>query len=173
MFHRLRWLILILSIAALPSLPAQQPKNAAAPIPATILNAKRILITNGGSDITGWQVFQRAGTPNEPYNAFYLAMKDWAHYELVNDPANADLVFEISFAAPLTDTVKLSTYSPHLRLTIIDAKTHVILWSMLAPVEGAFRKVTWEKNYASGVTNLMTQLKTFTVSTQAVGDGGR
>lgn len=173
MIRRLHWLSLILAVVVIPSLPAQQPKDASAPIPALILSAKKVFITNGGSDVMSWSAFQHAGTPNEPYNAFCLAMKDWGHYNLVSDPSNADLIFEISFGAPLVDADKLPTYAPHLRLTIVDAKTHFNLWSILAPVGGAYRKVTFEKNYATGLASLMTQLKKLTATTQAVDGAGK
>lgn len=93
-------------------------------------------------------------------------MKNWGRYELVGSPADADLVFEISFAAPLVAADKLSTFAPYLRLEILDAKTHFLLWTIVEPVEGAYRKATWGKNFNTGVTNLVSDLKNITGETQ-------
>ena len=61
------------------------------------------------------------------------------------------------FTAPL---VTGPTYAPQLELTILDGKTHVPLWIFTQPVEGAFRKTTWKKNYSDGIAALMGQLRT-------------
>ena len=49
----------------------------------------------------GFQTFRKLDDVNQPYNAFYAAMKEWGKYTLVVSPAEADLVFEIRFNAPL------------------------------------------------------------------------
>jgi hypothetical protein len=36
------------------------------------------------------------------------------------------------------------------------------MWTLVQPVDGAFRKSTWRKNYLAGVSNLMDQLKSIT-----------
>ena len=64
-------------------------------------------------------------------------MKNWGRYELVGSPSDADLVFEISFAAPMVGADKLTTFAPNLRLEILDAKTHFLLWTIIEPVDGA------------------------------------
>jgi hypothetical protein len=64
---------------------------------------------------------------------------------------------------------KLSTFAPHLRLRILDAKAHFVLWTIVEPVEGAYRKETWEKNFNAGVTNLVSDLKNMSGETQTAG----
>ena len=73
-------------------------------------------------------------------------MKSWGRYELVASPADADLVFELRFTAPIADFGKTAIYEPQLGLSIFDTKTHFVLWTLTEPVQGAFRKATWEKN---------------------------
>jgi hypothetical protein len=68
-------------------------------------------------------------------------MKSWNHYEIVDSPADAELIFEIG------------------NLAIVDAKTHVRLWTLAGPVDGAFRKATFEKNLNEGLSLLMEDLK--------------
>jgi hypothetical protein len=70
-------------------------------------------------------------------------------------PADADLVFEIRFTAPASEFGKVNSFEPQLGAAILDAKTHFILWSLIEPVAGAFRKGTWEKNVNQGVNKMM------------------
>jgi hypothetical protein len=44
-------------------------------------------------------------------------------------------------------------------LTILETKSHYLLWTVTEPVEGAVRKATWEKNFGQGMTNLLDDLK--------------
>ena len=53
----------------------------------------------------------------------------------------------------------MTTYEPQLNLSILDAKTHFRLWTLVEPVGGAFRRVTWDKNFADGMSRLMNDLK--------------
>ena len=145
---------------------APKPPAATAPTPTAIQTARRVFLGNAGVDSSSYPAFQRSGDVNQPYNWFYAAMKNWGRYQLVGTPAGADLVFEISFAAPLVGADKLATFAPYLRLEILDAKTHFVLWTIVAPVEGAYRKATWEKNFTSGVTSLMSDLKNIAGETQ-------
>jgi hypothetical protein len=136
-----------------------KPAMATAPMPAAIQSAKRVFLGNAGVDGLSMQTFRMSGDMNQPYNSFYAAMKNWGRYEFVGSPADADLVFEISFAAPLTGSEKLLTYAPHLRVEIFDAKTHFLLWTIVEPVDGAYRKATWDNNFNTGMTNLVRDLK--------------
>lgn len=151
-------LTLALALLSTPFLAAQQAKEAA-PLPVQIAAAKRIFISNGGVDGNSLEAFRRTGGSDQPYNQFYNAMKGWGRYELVAAPADADLVLEIRFAAPLTGCDKICSYAPQLGLTILDAKTHFTLWTLIEPVDGAFRKATWEKNFSKGMTNLMDDMR--------------
>ena len=42
------------------------------------------------------------------------------------------------------------TYGPEFNLAIVDAKTHVRLWTLVGPVDGAFRKATFEEESGRG-----------------------
>lgn len=107
MFRGIRFAACCLSLFAALAVPvplsqAQTAQIPLAPIPAPILAARKVFISNGGADLIVWRAFQRAGIPNEPHSSFYAAMKSWGRYELVHDPAEADLVFEVRFCSPLT-----------------------------------------------------------------------
>ncbi len=160
--------LLAIAVGAAPAMQAQQPNGTpAAPVPAPIVTGKTAFISNAGMDSMSLSVFRNAGDPDQPYNEFYAAMKSWGRYKLVANPADADLVFEIRFTAPITDFGKVTTYDPQLDLTIVDAKTHFTLWSLIEPVNGAMRKETWEKNVARGMTNLVNDVKRLSVPPSA------
>ena len=114
-------------------------------MPAPIVTAKKVFISNGGVDRAAPAAFKRAGDSNEPYNRFYAAMKSWGRYDLVASPADADLVFDLRFTAPNADLGKTAIYEAQLGLSIFAAKTHFVLWTLTEPVQGAFRRATGRK----------------------------
>jgi hypothetical protein len=86
----------------------------AAPIPAQIITPEKVFISNGGVHSVALAAFKRAGDTKEPHNRFYADMKSWGRWEIVASPADADLVFEIPFTAPLADFGKTAMYEPQL-----------------------------------------------------------
>lgn len=143
------------------SLAAKAQQNAVAPpapVPSQLLTSKKVFISNGGLDGAAFDLFRQVGNVNQPYNAFYGAVNSWGRYKLVSSPAEADLVFEIRFISPIVGVKYDPRYAP-LSLTIYDAKTHFVLWTILAPVEHAFRKNTFVRNVNQGIAALMADLK--------------
>lgn len=141
---------------------AQEGIAPQAPVPSQLFTAKKIFISNGGVDGIAFQAFRRLGNVNQPYNAFYSALSSWGKYTLVAAPAEADVVFEIRFTAPFDGDEHVTSYVPQLNLTIYDAKTRFVLWTILAPVNGAFRKATFVKNVNEGIAMLVANLKGLT-----------
>src|SRR5919198_272797 len=112
----------------LPTFAQGQTKDA--PTPSQILAAKKVFISNVGADAEVITTFKRMGQSRMPYERFYSEMKNWGRYELVSSPADADLVFEIRFLAPISDcTGSFTTYTPQYTLSIVDVKTHFTLWT--------------------------------------------
>ena len=127
-----RMALILCLIALVPNLPAKTRKNIpAAPLPAEIINAKRIFLSNGGGC-------------DPACDAFYAAMKKWGEYQIVGSLGEADLIVELSYQVEnmgtrmwsATNTYNNTTqvYSrqvvdPKLILTIYDAKTKNSLWS--------------------------------------------
>ena len=149
-----------MSIALLPVSNAgaqTSPPAPAAPIPVQIPTGKKVFISNAGSDT-------ETDVPDLTYNRFYADVKNWGKYELVPAPADADLVFEISFLAPtgpisVTGGSGISSVNTHFRLVILDPKTHVVLWTLKEQVRPANRVSTERKNYDQAMTNLVDDLK--------------
>jgi hypothetical protein len=159
-----------LVLLVVPILRAQTPAPPG-PIPAPIPAAQKIFIANGGMDAFSLQAFQELDlTGTDPYNSLYATVKSWGNYQLVSSPADADLVLEIRFTAPLTNVgdhanwgfqriLANTTWQFQTDLTIYDAKTHVLLWRVTQPVRPANLKGTWRKNIADANAALAGDLK--------------
>src|SRR5579864_6104473 len=129
------------------------PLPANAPAPEQIVAGKKVFLSNAGSEGSP-NINRYNGGPNLHYNLFYAAMKSWGHYEITPAPADADLIFEISFADPI---VGINTVSggaeddPQFRLRILDLKTHTLLWTIIEHVQTA-------KNFNTELNEAMDQL---------------
>jgi hypothetical protein len=148
----------LLSVLFLPGQVAAK-STTKAPVPSQIISAKKVFISNGGSDAISLAAFKKDGDRDKPYNLFYATMKTWGKYELVSTPGEAHLVMEVRFGAPLIDADKLPTYAPQLSVLIFDAQTHFLLWTITEPTEGAYRKATFERNLDETFANVMKELK--------------
>jgi hypothetical protein len=121
---------------------AQAPSSdAAGPVPPAIRAAKKIFISNAGSD-SGLFPEPFTGDPDRPYTEFYNALKAAGQYQLVSDPAQADLVLELRLLAPNGPQDPNKSYGasdplPMLRLVIYDRATHYVLWAITESVQGA------------------------------------
>ncbi len=134
------------------------PNLSGPPLPAQLRAAHRVFVSNLGAD---------PGVPGDPdasYNQFYADLQTWGRYQLVSAPAEADLVFQLRVAAPISgvDVVNgngSSRRSLQLQLTILDPVTHVTLWAVQVPVGPAARKKTMERAQQQAVKNLTSKLK--------------
>jgi hypothetical protein len=157
--------VLSLAIVCLctPRLDGQDTNALSAPIPTQLRTAKKIFIANGGVDAIASRWLD--GDDDRLYNLVFNSAKSSGRYELVLAPADADLVWDVQFAVPTTasGTEKAGTspdFYPQLRLTIMDPKTHIVLWTVTTGVEKAFRQKTLDKNIETAVGTLMNKLTT-------------
>jgi len=127
------------------------------PVPAQIMNAKSVFISNTAPDGMPSNILENFGEPNRPYDQLYAAMKTWGRYELADSPEPADLVMEIHFMRSYA-TGGLGE-GAEFYLSILDTKTHYVLWTLVEPVKAAVRKVSWEKNIDDSVGRLVSDLK--------------
>ena len=140
-------LLLLAAFAFLPAVYAQQPPPG--PIPGPIASAQKIFIGNAGMDAFSMQAFGELGlNGTAPYDTLYSTVKSWGNYQLVGSPADADLVLEIRFTAPFSggngerswDFQRIlanTTWQFQTEVTIYDAKTHFLLWTLTQPVRPA------------------------------------
>ena len=134
----------------------------AAPLPAVVVNAKKIFLTNGGGS-------------NLAFDRFYAEIKQWGRYELVGSPSDADLIIEIAYREEYGGTrvwSSTNTYNgqtqvhsahlvdPQLTLTIFDAKTKNSLWSEVDHRRLAHREKNREKETINSADRLVQDLKT-------------
>jgi|KBSMisStandDraft_5_1062788.scaffolds.fasta_scaffold03896_3 hypothetical protein len=140
---------------------AQTPSDVApaAPVPVQISTAKKIFISNAQGESTAMTAF-----PNQTYNEFYAAMKEWGRYELMAMPADADLILEISFIVVIGPTTiyqgnGTSPQEPEVRLVIFDPKTHVVLWAFTEPIKQAALSINEKKNFKLTLGKLVSDVK--------------
>ena len=146
------------------TLVAQAPDQSTvppAPVPAQILAAKKVFISNAPGEIF-YAPRNAEDDPYRPYNQFYASLKSWGYYELVSAPADADLILEIRLSdRPLLTNamVQGEAHQAHLDLTLRDPKTQVVLWWLAERLQGANRPATGERNYNQAMTSLVNDLK--------------
>ena len=153
--------ILAMALAFIPIAAAGQAgQMAPAPLPTQIHAGKKVFISNAGSE---GRLFPGifSGQPDRTYNQLYAAIKNWGRYELALTPAEADLVFEVRFGAPVGGVVIMnggggSTLDPQLRLEIQDPKTHTVLWGFIEHVQPG---TAVGKNFDQAMTDLVSEVK--------------
>lgn len=147
------------TLSAPPSVPQ-------APVPAPLLNAKKVFISNAGAD-SGLFPHPFSGDPDRPYNQFYAGVKSWGRYELVDDPADADLVFELHLSSPSgpqnpNKQNGASDPLPMFRLTILDRRTHYVLWALTESVGFAYLQKTHDHNFDLALAAITDDVKRLT-----------
>ena len=161
-FSRIAGLVLAAALVLYSTANAQVTGLAVtAPVPGQIIGAKRVFISNAGSESYGSESYFRLtrydGGPDRFYNQFYAAMKNWGHYEVADSPANADLVCEVRFTSPIVDKqspLELA-YDPQLNLTFVDPKTRVALWSVTEHIQTARTREADNSNFDQAVSRIM------------------
>ena len=165
--------ILLVSFATTSVLTlAQQQQSVikSAPLPAQIITAKKVFISNAGAQ---WDSHIWSGDSARPYNQFYAAIRDWGHYDIVSMPGDADLVLQISFAQPMEDisvngssgsTSGSGIKAPQLRLALLDPKTDVLLWELTERLQFKVGlKKMRDKVFDGAMSDLVSDLKTLTM----------
>jgi len=135
--------VMLLTLAA----TAQQPAGTA-PMPAQILNAKAVFISNTGSI-----PYNISGGSNRLYVSFYQQMQAAGSFRIVNDPKKADLTLEPRYFSTLNF---LNT--PEVQLSIYDPATHVLLWTLNQSIEPCALRKACDRNLDSALTSLAMQV---------------
>lgn len=144
-------LIITLAIHA----QASDPAPYVAPIPPAIAAAKKVFISNAGTDNLATIIF--SGGPNRCYNDFYHQVQALGRYEIVSSPAEADIVLEISLRfsqARVNNTLRWWL----LGLRILDPKTQIVLWSLDANVKQGGIRGTSDRNLDITMTQIVSEL---------------
>jgi hypothetical protein len=144
-----------------------------APVPEELLSAKKIFVSNAGSD-SGLFPHPFSGDPNRGYNELFAALRGLGQYELVSRPADADLVLELSLVAPNGPKEANKQYGsadpvPMLRLVIYDRPSHYVLWTLTNSIEIAFKQQTHDRNFDEAISNLVADFQALTRASRATG----
>lgn len=159
---RVRFLSALAGLFCAAAAFAQMPAyTKASPIPPELTTAKSVFVSNGGSyDPTLFPSWYK-GDEDRPYTGFYAALKATGDFALVADPSQADLVLDIGLAAP----VSADYYS--FRLTVYDAKSHYVLWTITRGIDPATREENREKNFDAALNGVLNRFLEITGKTPA------
>lgn len=144
---------------------AVQKQTVPGPLPAQITSARKVFIANGGENQPFSEDYLFSGGSERAYDDLYGAMKTWGKYELAGSPADADLLVEIELQCPKAGPVITPNfrgeypYDPQFRLTIRDAKTNVLLWSVFEHVEWAILQGNRDKNFDKAMSRLINDMQ--------------
>jgi len=113
-----------------------------------------------------------------PYDVVESSLEGWGRFTLVDSPAQADIVVEITSLGPggagiSGPTVSASNrghvgpsagsqqeFISQLRLAVYDAKTKILLWSAMESVKsGWHKKKTYEDNLIEASGRLVSRLR--------------
>lgn len=133
--------------------PATQPSGPpAAPLPAALATAHKLFLGNAGD--------QDNADCLRAYNDLYLALNGFGRYQLVNDPAAADLVLELHYEFSLGAGVNggSSNTPRQFRVLLLDPKTHFVLWTLVERTNYAALERNRNKNLDEVVGVLATDL---------------
>ncbi len=138
-------------------------QSAPGPVPAAILSAKTLFVSNGGGD-AGLFPEPFSGDPSRGYNELYGALKASGQFQLVGDPSQADLVLELKLTAPYgpSRANKMQGASdplPMFTLTLFDRKTHYALWTLTRDIEYAVLQRTHDRNFDEALTAIVSQFE--------------
>ena len=161
---------LLAAAPALAQLPAATPQ---APVPGAIRTATKIFVSNAGAD-SGLFPSPISGDSSRGYNELYAGLKANGQYQLVDDPADADLVLELQLTAPVGSTRSMevnkvngaSNPVPMFRLVIYDRKTHYVLWSFTQSIEVAWLQKTHDKNFDDALMAVLLEFESLSGKAQ-------
>lgn len=136
---------------------------ATAPVPPAIAAAKSIFVSNAGAD-SGLFPEPFSGDPSRPYNQFYAALKATGQFDLLSNPADADLVLELQLTAPYgpanPDKVNgTSEPLPMFRLVVFDRKTHYVLWALTESIERAFGQKNHDRKFDDALARILSDFQ--------------
>lgn len=138
-------------------------QSAPGPVPAAILSAKSLFVSNGGGD-AGLFPEPFSGDPSRGYSELYAALKASGQYQLVDDPSQADLVLDLKLTAPYgpSRANKMQGASdplPMFTLTVFDRKTHYALWTLTRNIDFAVLQRTHDRNFDDALMAIVSQFE--------------
>jgi len=159
---KLVYMTLLLFIALPAANIRAQSNPPSAPLPAVIASAQKLFLGNAGD--TDNQDCLRA------YDEFYAGLLGHGRFQLVLDPASADLVLELHYEVrpggitgphPAADTA----FARQFRLVLIDPRTHTVLWNLTEAENNAILQSNRNKNLDAAVALLLADFQAISQNT--------
>jgi hypothetical protein len=144
-----------------------------APVPAELLSAKKIFVSNAGAD-SGLFPHPFSGDPSRGYNQLFAALHSLGQYELVSSPSQADLVLELRLVAPTgpKEASKIQGSAdpmPMFRLVVYDRPSHYVLWTFTDSIEMAMKQQTHDRNFDESISALVAEFQALTHAPRPTG----
>jgi hypothetical protein len=133
---------------------------------ARVTAAKKILVSNAGAENNF--VYDIPGGANVSYNELYASLKQWDYFQLVDSPAQAELIFEIRgtetchdvLQGKITDNHYIPVCgSPMLNFSILDPSTQSLLYKIVMPAGRAGNIPKGKIAFAKSIDALTDKLK--------------
>lgn len=140
---------------------AKRPQGFTSAPPPLLLKAHTVFVSNAGAD-AGLFPHPFTGTQDRTYGYFCDRIDDADHFERVDNPADADIVLEVSLIAPpgsVSGSKSIGTGDalPAFKLVAYDRPTHYILWAVNQTVDKATLQKTHDKNLDAAVDSVFNQ----------------
>ena len=148
----------LLATAAIAQSPTPTPAPPSAPLPAALATAHKLFLGNAGDQDNAECV--------RAYNDFYAGLTSLHRFELVTDPAQADLILELHYEFSFGLGVEGNSIAPRqFRVLFIEPVHHVILWSLTERSNYAVRKKNRDKDLDQTVSALVNDVDLLTQPT--------
>jgi len=152
---------------------AQSAPSAMPPVPAELLSAKKIFVSNAGAD-SGLFPHPFSGDSSRGYVELFAALHGLGQYELVSSPTQADLVLELRLVAPNGPKDANKQYGsadpvPMFRLVVYDRPSHYVLWTFTDSIDIAFKQQTHDRNFDESISTLVAEFQALTRPARGTG----
>jgi hypothetical protein len=133
---------------------------------AKVTSAKKVFVSNAGAE--DLFVYDIPGGANVSYNEFYASLKQWAYFQLVDSPTQADLIFEIRGTETCHDVLEGKITDNHyipvcggpmLNLSILDPSTRGLLYKIVVPAGRGSNKAKGAIAFTQSIDALTAQVK--------------
>ena len=128
----------VLALGCATTAPAPAPQPAPPDVITRIFSAHKIFLSNAGADDSFLHDIPNGATIG--YNQLYASLQQWGYFQLVDTPAQADLIFQLrgTETAPELESTFSGNIVPHqhapiLELTILDPQDLTLLDTVSFP----------------------------------------
>ena len=141
-----------------------------APLPSAVVQAKKAFLLNGQ---TSSQYLTKNGNALA-FDTLYADMRTWGKFDLVDSPANADIVIELQYRPysagsrsfgvynPSSDTVQthaVDRFGADFALVVYDARSKDQLWTVTDPPGAARTVKNQQKEVIKSIDRLVDRIK--------------